>query len=100
MHMDPEPQPPPTTLIVRLRRDATGRLRGFVERPRTGAKEAFDDLPDIAQAIKRLLSPEERGATGGQAGEVEGHHNHVRLAGDREAPQAPAATEGHTDVTS
>ena len=64
-------------------------MRGFVERPRTGAKEAFDGLPAIVDAISKLL-----------AGTAEGLHNHVRPAEDREAPKAPAATEGWTDVTS
>lgn len=89
--MDTEPEPPvPTiTVVVRLHRVATGRIRGFVERPRTGAKEAFDGLPAVADAISKLLG-----------GAAEGHHDHVRPAGDREAPDPPAATEGRPDVTS
>jgi hypothetical protein len=55
MDMPPGPLAPPMALIVRLRRASTGHLRGFVEHPRTGAKEAFDGLDDVAGAIGRLL---------------------------------------------
>lgn len=89
MDREPEPPAPTITVVVRLHRDRTGRIRGFVERPRTGAKEPFDGLPAIVDAISRLL------------GEAPGtRRNHVRPAEDREAPKAPAATEGWTDVTS
>ena len=59
---------PQTTLIIRLHRDAAGQLRGFVERPRTGAKEPFGGLADIANAITRLLTPEHFRSEGEQAG--------------------------------
>lgn len=55
--MDIEPEPPVSaiTVVVRLHRDRDGRLVGFVERPRTGAKEPFEGLDAIVVAISKLL---------------------------------------------
>src|SRR5262245_43616781 len=50
----------PSIFVVHLRRDRAGQLRGWVERPRTGAKEAFESLPAVGHAIGRLVGPEAR----------------------------------------
>jgi len=55
--MDITPEPPTRTLILVLhvRRDADGHLRGWIEHPRTRAKEAFDGLPAAADVIGTLV---------------------------------------------
>jgi hypothetical protein len=48
------------TFVVRVSRDEAGRVRGVVERVRTGHKERFDGLDDIAAIIRRLLEGDGR----------------------------------------
>ena len=43
------------TFIVRITRDPAGRLRGTVERVRTGQKERFRDAEGIGGVIERML---------------------------------------------
>jgi hypothetical protein len=42
------------TFIVRLARDAAGRVTGIVERVRTGEKERFEGVAAIATVIARM----------------------------------------------
>jgi hypothetical protein len=52
------------TFIVRATRDRRGRLRGVVERVKTGAKEPFTRAEDVGGLIERMLretSVRERG---------------------------------------
>jgi len=49
------------TFIVRASRDRSGRLRGVVERVRTGAKERFSGADGIGTLIERLLDADDRG---------------------------------------
>jgi hypothetical protein len=51
---------PISTFIVRITRAPDGRLRGTVERVRTGAKERFVGAAGIAGAIERMLQQEEK----------------------------------------
>jgi hypothetical protein len=46
---------PVLTFIVRISRDRDGRLRGTVERVRTGEKERFTDAESIGEVIQRML---------------------------------------------
>jgi len=46
------------TFIVRIRRDATGEIHGFVERVATREKEPFRDVAEIAPIIARLAERE------------------------------------------
>jgi hypothetical protein len=46
---------PTTTFIVRITREPGGRLRGTIERVRTGLKERFVGAAGIAGAIERML---------------------------------------------
>jgi hypothetical protein len=51
------------TFIVRATRDRGGRLRGTVERVKTGAKESFtraDDLGGLIERMLRVMSVRER----------------------------------------
>jgi hypothetical protein len=43
------------TFMVRLTRGSDGRLRGTVERVRTGEKERFTDADGIGGVIERML---------------------------------------------
>jgi hypothetical protein len=47
------------TFIVRIRRDATGELHGFVERVTTREKEPFRSVAEIAPIIARLAEQED-----------------------------------------
>ncbi len=49
-----------TTLIVRIWQDEAGRLRGVVERARTGEKVQFHGLETLSRAVASLLSTTER----------------------------------------
>lgn len=46
---------PVLTFIVRVTRDTRGRLRGTVERVRTGEKERFTGAAGIGGIIDRML---------------------------------------------
>jgi hypothetical protein len=46
------------TFIVRASRDPRGRVRGIVERARTGAKERFAGVHGIGALIERMLDGE------------------------------------------
>jgi hypothetical protein len=46
---------PVVTFMVRLTRGADGRLRGTVERVRTGEKERFTGADGIGGVIERML---------------------------------------------
>jgi hypothetical protein len=46
------------TFIVRLTRDESGRLRGMVERVRTGEKAPVEGLEVIAGVIARMAADE------------------------------------------
>jgi hypothetical protein len=48
------------TFIVRASRDRSGRLRGVVERVRTGAKERFTGADGVGVLIERMLEAEDR----------------------------------------
>lgn len=48
------------TFIVRASRDARGRLRGIVERVKTGAKERFTDADGLGGVIDRMLGADGR----------------------------------------
>jgi len=43
------------TFILRLSRDATGRVRGVLERVRTGEKAPVHDLGTLGLLIRRML---------------------------------------------
>jgi len=43
------------TFIVRLSRDAAGRVTGIVERVRTGEKERFEGIASVATVIARMV---------------------------------------------
>ena len=45
----------PQSFVVRVSRDATGRLEGIVERPRTGEKVWFQGADQVGRLIVRLL---------------------------------------------
>lgn len=45
-----------TTLIVRVWRDAGGRVSGVVERVKTGEKAGFRDIENLGPAVDALLS--------------------------------------------
>ena len=62
--MNGEASSPVVTFIVRASRDRGGRLRGTVERVKTGAKEPFtraDDLGSLIERMLRVTSVRERG---------------------------------------
>ena len=62
--MNGDPSPPVVTFIVRATRDPGGRLRGIVERVKTGTKEPFARAEDLGRLIERMLrvmSVRERG---------------------------------------
>jgi hypothetical protein len=44
------------TFVVRLSRDASGRVSGIVERVRTGEKARFDALDILAEVIGRMVA--------------------------------------------
>jgi hypothetical protein len=44
------------TFVVRLARDAAGRVTGIVERVRTGEKERFEGVAAIATVIARMAA--------------------------------------------
>jgi hypothetical protein len=46
------------TFIVRTSRDSGGRVRGVVERVRTGEKERFSGVRDLGRLIERMLTTE------------------------------------------
>jgi hypothetical protein len=46
------------TFVVRLSRDAAGRVTGIVERVRTGEKERFEGLAALATVIARMAEAE------------------------------------------
>ena len=47
------------TFIVRATRDHAGRLRGVVERVKTGAKERFTGADGLGGVIERMLGSDE-----------------------------------------
>jgi hypothetical protein len=47
------------TFIVRATRDRSGRLRGVVERVKTGAKERFAGTEGLGGTIERMLGGED-----------------------------------------
>jgi hypothetical protein len=49
---------PVLTFIVRISRECDGRLRGTVERVRTGRKERFRDAEGIGGVIEQMLHDE------------------------------------------
>jgi len=51
---------PVATFIVRATRDRGGRLRGIVERVKTGAKEPFTGAEGLGGLIERMLGADER----------------------------------------
>jgi hypothetical protein len=55
---------PVLTFIVRITRDATGRLRGTVERVRTGEKERFTGADSIGVVVERMLDDDRQGRGG------------------------------------
>jgi hypothetical protein len=58
--MTTEPSGTAVTFIVRASRDRAGRLRGVVERVRTGAKERFTGADGVGVLIERMLEAEDR----------------------------------------
>jgi len=50
-----DPSRPVLTFIVRATRDHGGRLRGTVERVKTGAKEPFTGADDLGVLIEKML---------------------------------------------
>lgn len=62
--MSGEASPPAVTFIVRATRDRGGRLRGVVERVKTGEREPFaraEDLGTLIERMLRVMSVRERG---------------------------------------
>jgi hypothetical protein len=59
--MTTEPSRVVVTFIVRASRDRAGRLRGVVERVRTGAKERFTGADGLGPLIERMLEGEDGG---------------------------------------
>lgn len=53
--MSTEAPRPVSTFIVRITHEPGGRLRGTVERVRTGEKERFSGAAGIGGAIERML---------------------------------------------
>jgi hypothetical protein len=47
---------PDLTFIVRVTRDRAGRLRGIVERVRTGEKWKFEDSQAIGRLVERMMA--------------------------------------------
>ena len=58
--MTTDPSGPVVTFIVRSNRDRAGRLRGVVERVRTGAKERFTGADGLGVLIERMLEADDR----------------------------------------
>ena len=58
--MTTDPSGPVVTFIVRANRDRAGRLRGVVERVRTGAKERFTGADGLGVLIERMLEADDR----------------------------------------
>jgi hypothetical protein len=50
---------PVVIFMVRIIRDAAGRLRGTVERVRTGEKERFTGADGIGGVIERMLQTDQ-----------------------------------------
>jgi hypothetical protein len=50
---------PVVTFMIRITRDAAGRLRGTVERVRTGEKERFTGADGIGGVIERMLQTDQ-----------------------------------------
>ena len=53
--MNGDASPAVVTFIVRAGRDRSGRLRGTVERVKTGATEPFTRAEDLGGLIERML---------------------------------------------
>jgi hypothetical protein len=53
--MSEESSAPVVIFMVRITRDGAGRLRGTVERVRTGEKERFTGADGIGGVIERML---------------------------------------------
>jgi hypothetical protein len=49
------------TFIVRASRDSAGRVRGVVERVRTGAKARFSGADGVGMLIERMLDSDDGG---------------------------------------
>jgi hypothetical protein len=58
---------PVLTFIVRATRDRGGRLRGTVERVKTGAKAPFTSADDLGVLIEKML-----GGAGGRRVKISG----------------------------
>jgi hypothetical protein len=56
---------PVLTFLVRITREAGGRVGGTVERVRTGEKERFSGIRGIASAIVRMLERDESDTAAG-----------------------------------
>jgi len=54
--VSPDPARADLTFIVRVSRDRVGRLRGIVERARTGEKWKFEDSPAIGRLVERMVA--------------------------------------------
>ena len=48
------------TFIIRLSQDTDGRLRGILERVRTGEKLPVRDVATLGQLVRRMLGADER----------------------------------------
>ena len=54
---------PQAVFIVRLARDAAGKVTGVVERVRNGQKERFTALEEIGAIVAQMLADDEAEAT-------------------------------------
>ena len=54
---------PQAVFIVRLARDAAGKVTGVVERVRNGQKERFTALEEVGAIVAQMLADDEADAT-------------------------------------
>ncbi|MGH7315069.1 MAG: hypothetical protein ACRELW_03110 [Candidatus Rokuibacteriota bacterium] len=64
--MSPDPARADLTFIVRVSRDRAGRLRGIVERARTGEKWRFEDSQAIGRLVERMVAGRSGAGGGGR----------------------------------
>jgi hypothetical protein len=64
--VSPDPARADLTFIVRVSRDRAGRLRGIVERARTGEKWKFEDSQGIGRLVERMMAGRSAGSRGGR----------------------------------
>jgi hypothetical protein len=64
--VSPDPARAALTFIVRVSRDRAGRLRGIVERARTGEKWKFEDSQAIGRLVERMMAGRSPGNGGGR----------------------------------